>query len=533
MFMQSKKVIQWTKKNYVVTILNFVMHTLIMAALSLVIVFINEGGAAGFVGYFSNADNVSDLLYLLLFFGVLDAILYLYLYFESRDFLIKAKNITMLFSVMYLSLVFSFVLGKYLSGYARPIALCSLLVLLLVNKRTAIFMNFIFALIMFVIDVFVSHWDMTLATSCLIIAETVSIIAIYLIDGIGSRIKVFGMGLIIAMPIAVFVIVLQYKIIGAGNWQDILMLLLNSLTGGLSSVVIMMAVLPIFEWMFNLLTNYRLVEITDHKSKLIKKLIEEAGGTFNHSLLVATLAETCATAIDENPILARAAAYYHDIGKLKQPIYFTENQHGFNPHDDLTPELSTEIIRSHTKDGYELIKKYHLPNILADVAREHHGTLPIQYFYAKALKYTDEEQLDIADFCYPGPKPQSKIAAIIMLADGCEAAVRAHSDRSREKVESVVGNIFEDRMKREQFSDCDITMREIDLVKETLINGLSGVYHDRIKYPNVPTAGDAFRTPKERKREEALREKKRREEALAEKRQKNVKDKRSSFGDQN
>ena len=239
-----------------------------------------------------------------------------------------------------------------------------------------------------------------------------------------------------------------------------------------------------FEAVFNMLTNYRLAEITDHKSKLIKRMIETAPGTFNHSMVVASLAETCATAIGENPLLARAAAYYHDIGKLKQPIYFTENQHGYNPHDDLTPELSTEIIRSHTKDGYDLIKKYHLPIILADVAREHHGTLPIQYFYAKALKYTEGE-LNIEDFSYPGPKPHSKIAAIIMLADGCEAAVRAQNDRSREKVEKIVGSIIADRMKLEQFSECEITMREIDLIREAIENGLSGVYHDRINYPKL------------------------------------------------
>ena len=253
--------------------------------------------------------------------------------------------------------------------------------------------------------------------------------------------------------------------------------------------------------MFNILTNYRLAEITDHKSKLIRKLHDEAEGTFNHSTVVASLAETCAAAIDENPVLARAAAYYHDIGKLKKPIYFTENQRGYNPHDDLTPELSTEIIRSHTRDGYELIKKYHLPLILADVAREHHGTLPIQYFYAKALKYTEGGELDIENFCYPGPKPHSKIAAIIMLADGCEAAVRAQNDRSRSKVETIVGTIVDDRVSGNQFSECDITMHEITLMKEALISGLSGVYHDRIDYPKLnKNKTNAFGdTPKEGK----------------------------------
>ena len=162
------------------------------------------------------------------------------------------------------------------------------------------------------------------------------------------------------------------------------------------------------------------------------------------------MAESCATAIGENPLLARACAYYHDVGKLKNPEFFTENQTGRNLHDELTPELSTEIIRSHAKDGYDIILKYHLPKILADVAIQHHGTLPIRYFYVKATKYTDGD-LDIAKFSYAGPKPQTKIAAIIMIADGCEAKVRTLKDRTADKVEQAVRDIIEERMSFGQF----------------------------------------------------------------------------------
>ena len=492
MVLQSKKVIPWTRKNYSVTIINFILHTIIMTGLAVGIIFLNAGSGGAFIEYFTDKANLRNSIYLVLFISFLNLVTYLYLYCESRDFLREAKNITLVFLVIDLSLVLSFVMGNYVGIYSRPIVLCALLVLLLINKRTALFMNFIFALIMFVIDVFTNQpFDTAKAAASLVMACSVGVIAIYLIDGIGSRIKVFGMGLVISVPIALFAAAMEFT--SFAQYYDVLFALLHSLTGGVLSVVAMMAVLPVFEWMFNILTNYRLAEIIDHKSKLIKKMIDEAPGTFNHSMVVASLAETCAAAIGENPILARAAAYYHDIGKLKQPLYFTENQHGHNPHDDLTPELSTEIIRSHTRDGYELIKKYHLPVILADVAREHHGTLPIQYFYAKALKYTEGGELDIADFCYPGPRPHSKIAAIIMLADGCEAAVRAHNDRSRDKVEKIVGSIFDDRVRRDQFADCDITMHEIDLIKEAVINGLSGVYHDRINYPKLgKKAANAF-----------------------------------------
>ena len=484
MFQQSQKVTEWKGKNYFITILNFVIHSLIIVALSIGLVFVNAGGFDEFTAYFSDGENVKKFIFLATFVVMLNIAVYLYLFCEFRDFLMKAKNITVLFLTMYVGLVLSILIGNYLNVYARPVALCPLLMLLLINKRTATFMNFIFALLVFALDVLTNQpFSHVEATASLFIAVSISIVAIYLIDGVGSRIKVIGMGLIISLPIMAFRVIMDVSMLG--NWYEMVAIALHSLTAGVGSVVVMMAVLPVFEWLFNVLTNYRLAEITDHKSKLIRRLIDDAGGTFNHSMVVASLAETCAVSIGENPLLARAAAYYHDIGKLKQPEYFSENQHGYNPHDDLTPELSTEIIRSHTKDGYDLIKKYHLPIILADVAREHHGTLPIQYFYAKALKYTEGGELDIANFSYPGPKPQSKIAAIIMLADGCEAAVRAHNDRSRETVEKIVSTIVEDRMKRNQFESCDITMHELSLLKEAIISGLSGVYHDRVSYPKL------------------------------------------------
>ena len=486
MFVQSKKMIPWTKKNYTISIINVAIHLVVTAFLVVGFIFIDNLGGSGLAGFFSEKSRLTNYIYTLIFLLLMFATVYLYLYAESRDFLIRAKNISLVFVVWEVCLIIDLVIGKYLSFYARPAALFSLLILLLVNKRTAIFLNFVFCLLLFVIDVLinssVSHY---LATSSLVISECVGIFAIYLVDGIGSRIKVFFTGFIIAIPIVICsALSFLINIDTVNTVSAVLLVALYGFIGGVTSVVFMMAILPVFEWMFNVLTNYRLAEITDHKSKLISKMIEDAGGTFNHSTVVASLAENCATAIGENSLLARACAYYHDIGKLKQPIYFTENQHGYNPHDDLTPELSTEIIRSHTKDGYDLIRKYHLPQILADVALEHHGTLPIQYFYAKAQKFTDGE-VDIADFCYHGPKPNSKIAAIIMIADGCEAAVRAQADRSREKVEKIVKNIIDDRMRQEQFSDCEITMRELDIIEDALVNALSGVYHDRIKYPKM------------------------------------------------
>lgn len=483
MYLPNKKDKPWKTKDYVLTILQFFIHAIVITGLMVGMILLYAGSGEAFVKFFTERETILDFVYLVMFIIAICASLYLYLFREFKDFMLQGKNIAVIFIIMELSLIVSVVSGEYIGIYARPVAFCALLVLLLVNKRTAIFVGFSFNLLVFVADIFTNHTISPVdATVSLLICCCTGIFAIYLVDEVGSRIKVFLRGFIISVP--VIVIALAVELEPGILFEKILLIILHGFMGGMTSVVYMMAILPIFEAMFNMITDYRLAEITDHKSKLIKRMIETAGGTFNHSMVVASLAESCATAIGENPLLARAAAYYHDIGKLKQPIYFTENQHGYNPHDDLTPELSTEIIRSHTKDGYDLIKKYHLPSILADVAREHHGTLPIQYFYAKALKYT-EGDLDIADFSYQGPKPHSKIAAIIMLADGCEAAVRAQNDRSRDKVEKIVESIIADRMKREQFSECEITMREIDLIREALENGLSGVYHDRINYPKL------------------------------------------------
>ncbi|MBO4262772.1 MAG: HDIG domain-containing protein, partial [Clostridia bacterium] len=374
----------------------------------------------------------------------------------------------------------AFVVGWYYNVFARPYALCAQLGLLLINRRTAIFMNMVVCLMTFMLDAFTTSLANPDMYSALVIGYTTSLLAIYLVYGIRSRLKVFLMGLVMAIPVSICCIALNFELF----LKNPLIYLAYGVTSGMLSVVLMMALLPFCERIFVVVTHYSLAEITDHKSTLIKLLIQYAPGTFNHSLIVSTLAESCANAIGEDALLARACAYYHDIGKLKNPEFFTENQQGYNPHDELSPELSTDIIRSHAKDGYDLIKKYHLPQILADVAMQHHGTLPIRYFYDRAQKFTEGE-LDIANFSYPGPKPQTKIAAIIMIADGAEAKVRTLPVRSHEKVDAAVKEIIKERMDFGQFTECEITMKDIDIIRATITNSLAGVYHDRVEYPKL------------------------------------------------
>jgi putative nucleotidyltransferase with HDIG domain len=364
---------------------------------------------------------------------------------------------------------------------------------MLIGRKDAIFMNVISALLIFVIDTFavleVSNQE---CYSSLIIAFSAGMIAIYCASKARTRMSVILIGLFIVLPIDSVILLLEIPTLIGENaavgelagLERIVTQMGYGLFGGVMSTVLFIAILPLFEYSFNCLTAFRLREITSSDAKILKKLKEEAPGTYNHSMVVAQLAEAGAAAIGESVDMARAAAMYHDVGKLHYPEHFTENQGDYNLHDELTPELSADIIRSHAKDGYTLIRNQHLPEFLADIALEHHGTLPIRYFYAKALKLTDGE-LNIEDYSYMGPKPQTKLAAIIMICDASEAAVRAVGARTPEAAEKAIRAVIEERMDLEQFSECDVTMADLTKIRQALVNALTGVYHHRIQYPSI------------------------------------------------
>lgn len=479
----NEKLKKWDRSTVAKTVSYFAVHTAIIMLLFVLALALSADFDMSFAWEkFAGAGVAGRIVYLIIAVSLVSVGIFLYFWFEDRDFLHDGKNVNMLFVIIEVSILMLYVVGKWRSIYARPFALCALLVLMVSDRRKAVFTNCVVCLLVFISDAFVSI-DMTdnrALYASLVIGFVAGTMAIYLVDGQSARFKVLLLGLPIAAPVIVSCLLLNVETIPV-KWATYL---IDGLASGLLSVFLMTLWLPLFEEVFSALTNYRLSELTDHKAPLIKALIENAPGTFNHSVALSTLAESCATAIGENPLLARACAYYHDVGKLKNPEFFTENQTGRNLHDELTPELSTEIIRSHAKDGYELILKYHLPKILADVALQHHGTLPIRYFYVKATKFTDGE-LDIAKFSYSGPKPQTKMAAIIMIADGCEAKVRTLKDRTADNVEVAVREIIEERMDFGQFDECDLTMKDIDLIRRTITRALAGIYHGRVEYPKL------------------------------------------------
>jgi len=258
-----------------------------------------------------------------------------------------------------------------------------------------------------------------------------------------------------------------------------------SFAGSITAAILTIGFLPFFESTFDIVTTIKLLELSNPNNPVQKRLLLEAPGTYHHSILVANLAEVAAEQVGGNPVLARVAAYYHDIGKIRRPMFFKENQVGKdNPHSKINPNLSTLIITSHVKDGLEIAKEYKLPKIIKDAIQQHHGTSLVKYFYVTAKNTSDKpEEIKEDDFKYPGPIPESKEMAILMLADSVEAAVRSISEPTKGKIEEMVNNIIKSRLNEGQLDNCDLTLKEISLIRAAFLKALSGIYHQRIEYP--------------------------------------------------
>lgn len=251
------------------------------------------------------------------------------------------------------------------------------------------------------------------------------------------------------------------------------------------SGVFLLGFLPIIENVFSVMTPYGLAELAD--SKLLKRLLQDAPGTYNHSLIVSQLCEAAAEAIGANPVLARVGTMYHDIGKLMRPMFFVENQSFYgieNPHKTCTPRFSKMLITAHPKDGLELAKEYHLPQVINNFIIQHHGTSLVSYFYNEALKQEGEENVKEEQFRYPGPKPNTKETAILMIADAVESAVRAAKNPSNEEIDEIISKIIKERLNDGQLDDSPLTLKDLKTVAETLSRMLRGMHHKRIKYHN-------------------------------------------------
>ena len=264
--------------------------------------------------------------------------------------------------------------------------------------------------------------------------------------------------------------------------SDLILLVLNCF---IISGVLLLGFLPIIENVFRVMTPYGLAELAD--SKLLKRLLSDAPGTYNHSLIVSQLVEAAAEAIGANPVLARVGTMYHDIGKLLRPMFFVENQSFYgieNPHKTCTPRFSKMLITAHPKDGIELAKEYHLPQIIHNFILQHHGTSLVSYFYNEALKEEGEESVKEDQFRYPGPKPNMKETAILMIADAVESAVRAAKNPSNEEIDAIIQKIIKERLNDGQLEDSPLTLKDLKTIADTFSRMLRGMHHKRIKYHN-------------------------------------------------
>lgn len=269
------------------------------------------------------------------------------------------------------------------------------------------------------------------------------------------------------------------------HWSDLVTAVGWSFANGFLSFVLTLGILPLLESLFGLVTPYTLMELSNHDKPLLKKMQFEAPGTFHHSLMVASLAEAAAEGIGANALLTRVGCLYHDIGKMKRPLFFIENQAYFgadNPHDKLTPRLSKMVITAHPRDSIEMGRHHGLPDNIMKFMTEHHGTMATTYFYNKACQEEGPENVNKSQFRYPGPKPQSRETAIVMLADACESAVRALKTPTAAQIEERIDKIIEQRIEDGQFDECPITFRDLSLVKQTFLRVLRGIQHNRIEY---------------------------------------------------
>jgi hypothetical protein len=250
--------------------------------------------------------------------------------------------------------------------------------------------------------------------------------------------------------------------------------------------MLIQSLLPLIERVFRIATSMTLLDYTDANQPLLKRLAMEAPGTFSHSLLIGSVAEAAAEVIGRNGLLCRVGAYYHDIGKINKPSYFVENELGsMSRHKELSPAMSQLIIVGHVKDGIELAKEYGLPAVLRQFIETHHGTTLVEYFYNAAKKKQDEKfgAPSESEFRYTGPKPRTKEAAIVMLADAVEGAVRSLPEISPTRIEAVVHNMAMKRLQDGQFDECDLSLRELSQIEASMSKTLAAHYHGRIQYP--------------------------------------------------
>ena len=419
---------------------------------------------------------------------VLFAVFYVYLNYSSNSRSLESMSKTKLLAVAYTAIVFGILIscaaGSYLNWYALPLAFVSLLVGILIRVRVGVMATIIAGMSVMIISpatelIGDAPAVMSVVLGCFT-GKLSGFVMAFLIRKRYSRFKLTWGALIVSLAMMPFSVLMSILYI-----SDPELLLNNAIAtaiGNMLAVALITASLPLYERIFNVWTDFRLQELITLRQPLLKKLNEEAPGTFSHSMAVANLAENCAVAIGINPYMARACGYFHDIGKSKNPQFFIENQKdGYNPHDELIPEVSVSMITRHTTAGYEMLKAAHMPEEICKAAIEHHGDSPVSYFYMKVKSIT-EGDVDDKEFCYEGPCPTTKYSAIVMICDICEAMFRAKPPEDMQSLEKAVDGVIKSRLNEGQLDDCGLTMHDLKLIKQTICRAIPASMHKRIDY---------------------------------------------------
>jgi putative nucleotidyltransferase with HDIG domain len=441
-----------------------------------------------FVASRSTFARVTRSILFLGMFAALFGLVTQYLYHRDHHLLADLKLYVILHGLIAATLIFAWVAAINVHWRAEiiPVTLFAMTIAIAYHIELALILGTVVALAFTVTHGYDLGEFVTLTAA--------SSSSALLCRTIRSRTKLVSVGLISATIVFPTVIGVQYML----GQPLTLALLTNALwfAGGAAFAGgVMTALLPFLERLFDFQTDISLLELTDANHPLLKELVQRAPGTYNHSINVASMSESAADAIGANGLLCRVAAYFHDVGKLRKPEYFIENQDsGVNKHDDLVPTMSTLVIIAHVKDGAEIARKHRLPKRVIDLIEQHHGTTLVEYFYRRAAEQAECEAaenaapLDEADFRYPGPRPQTPEAAVMMLADAVESASRTLREPTPSRIENLVESIASKKFDDGQFDECAITIEQLRSIQDSLTKSLNAMYHARVKYPEQQSA---------------------------------------------
>jgi len=434
------------------------------------------------LGLLQRDFNWSRFLYILFICTVTLFLLGFYFYkfersiYKSTKKLVINALLVVLFTALIKALTILSSIHLNFWNYLFPIITVSLISTILFNARIGIMLTITLGIFAGI----ATDFDFSIAITYML----GGILSTYLVSKVSQRSEVMRAGFISSLVLGF--LFLTVNLVG-GEFRVIALYTVMGILNGIISAILAIGILPFIESTFNVVTAMGLLELSHTDQPLLKKLLISAPGTYNHSLLVGHLSENAAKAINADSLLVKVAALYHDLGKLKRPEYFYENQGDIdNIHDRLNPSMSRNIIANHIKDGLEVAKKNKIPQRVLNIISQHHGNSLISYFYEKQKDKTNAANGSASGlkghFRYPAMKPQSKEAAILMLADSAEASVRSIDNMTPKKIEQMVNDIVEDRIKDGQLAQASITLKEIEIVKKTLIDGLISIYHSRISY---------------------------------------------------